>query len=73
MRELSEIEEKTYNFIKDADEVQTTNLPNERMWGTVPNLENMGLVEVSESTPATSEAEKRSLLKLRIRRNHREC
>jgi uncharacterized membrane protein len=46
MRELTDIEQKTYDFIKEVGEIQTTNLPNTRMWGVIPNLENMGLVEV---------------------------
>ena len=46
MRELTEIEKKTYDFIKNAGEVQTTNLPDKRMWGVIPNLKKRGLVEV---------------------------
>jgi hypothetical protein len=46
MRELSEIEKETYDFIKEFGEIQNTNLPNKRMWGAIPNLENLGLVEV---------------------------
>lgn len=46
MRELTEIERKTYDFVKEVGEIQTTNLPNKRMWGAIPNLRNMGLVEV---------------------------
>jgi hypothetical protein len=46
MRELSKIEKKTYDYIKEVGEIQTTNLPNKRMWGAIPNLQNSGLVEV---------------------------
>jgi len=31
MRKLTGIEKKTYNFIKEVEEIQTTNLPNKRM------------------------------------------
>ena len=46
MRELSEIEKKTYDFIKDAGEIQTSNIHDNRMCGAVSSLKNMGLVEV---------------------------
>jgi hypothetical protein len=65
MRELSEIEEKTYNFIKDADEVQTTNLPNERMCGAVPNLEKMGLVQVFKKYTSNFRSRKRKFVKVK--------
>jgi hypothetical protein len=46
MRELSELEEKTYNFIKAAGEVQTTNIHDKHMCGAIARLNSMGLVEV---------------------------
>jgi len=46
MRELTKIEQETYNFIKSVGEIQTSNLPNRRMSGVISNLKNMGLVEV---------------------------
>lgn len=48
MRDLSEIEKKTYNFIKDAGEVQTSNIHDKQLRGAVTSLKNMGLVEVQE-------------------------
>jgi hypothetical protein len=45
-RELSEIEQKTYDFIKNAGEIQTTNIHDKNMCGAVASLKNMGLVEV---------------------------
>ena len=61
MRDLSEIEKKTYNFIKDAGEIQTTNIHNKHMCGAVASLKNMGLVEVSKSTRVITEAKRNSL------------
>jgi hypothetical protein len=46
MRELSEIEQKTYDYIKKVGEIQTINLPDKRMWGVIPNLSNLGLIDV---------------------------
>jgi prenyltransferase beta subunit len=45
-RELSEIEKKTYNFIKDAGEIQTSNIHDKHICGAAASLKNMGLVEV---------------------------
>ncbi len=38
MKELSEIQKKTYNYIKEVGEIQTTNLPDKRMWEQYPIL-----------------------------------
>ena len=46
LKNLSEIEKETYDFIKDVGEILTKNLPNRRMPGVIPSLKNKGLVEV---------------------------
>jgi hypothetical protein len=46
MNKLSEIQKETYNYIKEVGQIQTTNLPDKRMWGTIPNLVEIGLVEI---------------------------
>jgi hypothetical protein len=46
MKELSEIQRKTHNHIKEVGEIQTTNLQDKRMWGSIPNHNEMGLIEV---------------------------
>ncbi len=38
MRQMTDLEKRTCNFIKDAVEVQTINLPDKRMWGAIPNF-----------------------------------
>lgn len=43
VQDLGEIEKKTYSFIKNAGEVQSTNLP-KQMLGAVPSLKNKGLI-----------------------------
>ena len=43
---LGEIEKETYEFIRDAGEIQTRNLPNKRMTGALARLESMGLIEI---------------------------
>jgi len=64
MKELSVIEKKTYKFIKDAGEVQTTNLP-KRMWGAIPNLKNMGLVEVFKKYTSYFRSKKKKFAKIK--------
>jgi hypothetical protein len=65
MRELSETEKKTYNYIKEAGEIQTTNLPNKRMWGAIPNLENLGLVEVFKKYTSFFRSRKKKFVKIK--------
>ena len=65
MRELTEIEKETYNFIKEVGEIQTTNLPNKRMWGAIPNLRNMGLVEVFKKYTSLFRSRKKKFVKIK--------
>jgi predicted transcriptional regulator len=65
MRELSEIEKKTYDYIKEVGEIQTTNLPNRRMRGAIPNLENLGLVEVFKKYTSYFRSRKKKFVKIK--------
>ena len=65
MRELTRIEKQTYNYIKDVGEIQTTNLPNKRMWGTIPTLKNMGLVEVFKKYTSYFRSRKKKFVKIK--------
>jgi predicted transcriptional regulator len=65
MRELTEIEKETYNFIKEVGEIQTTNLPNKRMWGAIPNLRNMGLIEVFMKYTSLFRSRKKKFVKIK--------
>jgi len=40
LKNLSEIEKETYEFIKDAGEIQTRNLPDRSMSGVISSLKN---------------------------------
>jgi hypothetical protein len=64
LKELSAIEKKAYNFIKDAGEVQTTNLP-KRMWGAIPHLKSMGLVEVFKKYTSYFRSRKKKFVKIK--------
>ncbi|MDH5437340.1 MAG: hypothetical protein OEX76_00385 [Candidatus Bathyarchaeota archaeon] len=48
--DLTELEKKTYEFIKAAGEIQPKNMPDNRMMGAIANLENKGLVEIYKYT-----------------------
>ncbi len=65
MRELTEIERKTYNYIKAVGEIQTSNLPNKQMCGTIPNLKNMGLVEVFKKYTSYFRSRKKKFVKIK--------
>ena len=58
MRQMTDLEKRTYNFIKDAGEVQTTNLTDKRMWGAIPNLKNMSWLKCSRSIPTILDVKK---------------
>jgi hypothetical protein len=65
MRELSQIEKKTYNFIKDAGEIQTTNIRDKHMCGAVVSLRNMGLVEVFKKYTGYYRESKKNFVKIK--------
>lgn len=65
MKELSRIEKKTYNFIKDAGEIQTTNIPDKHMCGAVASLKNMGLVEVFKKYTSYYRKRKKKFVKIK--------
>ena len=64
MKELSGIEKKTFDFIKDAGEVQTNNLP-KQMWGAIPNLKNKGLVDVFKKYTSYFKSRKKKFVKIK--------
>ena len=67
MRELTEIEKKTYDFIKQAGEIQTTNMPNKRMQGALSNLKNLGLVEFFKKYTSYYRSSKKKFVRIRER------
>lgn len=64
MRELSQIEKKTYNFIKDAGEIQTIIIRDKHMCGAVASLKNMGLVEVFKKYTSYERKRKKKYVKI---------
>jgi hypothetical protein len=65
MKELSEIEKKTYDFIKAAGEIQTSNIQDKRMCGAVASLKNMGLVEVFKKYTSYYRKSKKKFVKIK--------
>jgi hypothetical protein len=65
LKNLSEIEKEIYDFIKDAGEVLTRNLPNRRMPGVIPSLKNKGLVEVYKKYTSSFRRKKKKFVKIR--------
>jgi hypothetical protein len=65
IRKLTEIEQKTYDLIKEIGEIQTTNLPDKRMWGAIPTLKNLGLVEVFKKSTSYFKNSKKTFVKIK--------
>jgi hypothetical protein len=72
MSELTAMQKETYNFIKDAGEIQTTNLP-KRMWGAIPNLKNKVLVEVFKKYTSYFRSRKKKFVKIKKSGKTKEC
>ncbi len=63
VQNLGEMEQKTYSFIKNVGEIQTTNLP-KQMWGTIPNLKNKGLIELFKKYTSYFRSRKKKFVKV---------
>jgi hypothetical protein len=64
-KNLSKIERETYEFIKDAGEIMTRNLPDRRMPGVIPSLKNKGMVEVYKKYTSNFRRKKKKFVKIR--------
>ncbi|MFZ7138501.1 MAG: hypothetical protein ACOWW1_08810 [archaeon] len=64
VQDLGETEKKTYNFIKNTGEIQTTNLP-KSMWGAIPSLKNKGLVEIFKKYTSYFKSRKKKFVRVR--------
>lgn len=64
-RGLTEIEKKTYEFIKKVGEIQPKNMPARRMVGAVTNLKNKGLVEIYRKYTNRYRRKKRKFVKVK--------
>lgn len=63
VQNLGATEKKTYNFIKNAGEIQTTNLP-KSMWGAIPSLKNKGLLEIFKRYTSYFRSRKKKFVKV---------
>jgi hypothetical protein len=73
LENLSKIEKKTYDFIREAGDIQTRNLPDKRMVGAVASLKNKGVVEIYKRYSSTYRRKKKKFVKVRIQQNDRSC
>jgi len=64
-RELSGMERKTYEFIKEVGEIQTKSLPDKRMVGAIATLKNKGLVEIYKRYTSTYRRKKKKFVRAR--------
>ena len=63
LKDLTKIERKTYEFIKEAGEIQPKNMPDGRMVGAVANLKNKGLVEIYKKYTSIFRRKKKKFVK----------
>ena len=63
VQNLGVTEKKTYSFIKNVGEIQTTNLP-KSMWGAIPSLKNKGLVEIFKKYTSYFRSRKKKFVKV---------
>ncbi|MDH5782543.1 MAG: hypothetical protein OEZ35_02595 [Candidatus Bathyarchaeota archaeon] len=61
--DLSEIERRTYEFIKEAGEIQPKNMPDSRMVGAIATLKNKGLVEIYKKYTSIFRRKKKKFVK----------
>ena len=65
LENLTELERKTYEVIKEAREIQPKNLPDPRMIGAVSNLKVKGLVEVFKKYTSWSRRKKKKFVRVK--------
>ncbi|UCF58821.1 MAG: hypothetical protein JSV15_07160 [Candidatus Bathyarchaeota archaeon] len=65
LKDLTEIEKKTYEFIKKVGEIQSKNMPDRRMVGAVINLKNKGLVEIYKRHTGRYRRKKKKFVKVK--------
>jgi hypothetical protein len=63
LKDLTELERKTYEFIKEVGEVQTKNMPDRRMMGAITQLKNRGLVEIYKKYTSIFRRKKKKFVK----------
>ena len=62
---LSRIEKRTYDFIRDTGEIQTRYLHNDRMSGAVATLQDKGLVVVYEKYTSIYQRKKKKSVRIK--------
>lgn len=70
LEDLSDLERKTYEIIKEAGEIQPKNLPEPRMMGAVSNLRAKGLVIVFKRYTSWAHKKKKKFVK--VKKKHEE-
>lgn len=63
LKDLTELERKTYEFIKEVGPVQTKNMPDRRMVGAITKLKNRGLVEIYKNYTSIFRRKKKKFVK----------
>jgi hypothetical protein len=60
---ITEFEKKTYNYIKEQGNVKVSDVP-KMMWGAIPKLKNVGLVETYKKLTTPWASKKHTFVKI---------
>ncbi len=60
---ITEFEKKTYDYIKEKDEIRVSNLP-KMMWGAIPKLKTARLVETYKKPTTPWASKKHTFVKI---------
>ncbi len=63
LKDSTEIERKTYEFIKEAGEIQPKNMPDSRMVGAIASPKNKELVEIIKKYTSIFRGKKKKFVK----------
>jgi hypothetical protein len=60
---ITDFEKKTYDYIKEQGDVKVSNIP-KMMWGAIPKLKNLRLVETYKKPTAPWASKKHTFVKI---------
>ncbi|HUW47173.1 MAG TPA: hypothetical protein VMW36_00285 [Patescibacteria group bacterium] len=62
---LTEIERKTYEFIKSAGDIHPRDMPNRNMIGAISTLKHRGLVEIYRDYTSSHQKKKKKFVRIK--------
>lgn len=66
MKELTPIEKRAYNLIKKVKEIQTNNITDRQILGSISKLKNLGLVDVFKKQTSQYKKRKKKFVRIKL-------